>query len=158
MKELTAYKKEYARERRTVIDNVAEAVVEEKPMEEIDVAVLIDRFSYGRVVDLPTFERNKEAAEAESRQIIFCKNIDKLALFTDKGQMHLIKVLDLPFGKFRDKGQPLDNVSNFDATKEENLLIEAISNFHMPWAQPKEKRAQTNLWYETQYVKDGGWR
>ncbi len=127
MKELTAYKKEYARERRTVIDNVAEAVVEEKPMEEIDVAVLIDRFSYGRVVDLPTFERNKEAAEAESRQIIFCKNIDKLALFTDKGQMHLIKVLDLPFGKFRDKGQPLDNVSNFDATKEENLLIEAIS-------------------------------
>ena len=35
--------------------------------------------------------------------------------------------LDVPFGKFRDKGQPLDNVSNFDATKEENLLIEAIS-------------------------------
>lgn len=128
MKELKEFKKSYARERRTVIDNVAEAVVEEKPIEEIDVAVLIDRFAYGRVVDMPTYERNKEAADAESKQIIFCKNVDKLALFTNNGQMHLIKVLDLPFGKFRDKGQPLDNVSNFDASKEECLLIESIEN------------------------------
>ena len=128
MKELKEFKKSYARERRTVIDNVAEAVVEEKPIEEIDVAVLIDRFSYGRVVDMPTYERNKEAADAESKQIIFCKNLDKLALFTNTGQMHLIKVLDLPFGKFRDKGQPIDNVRNFDATKEENLMMDAISN------------------------------
>lgn len=128
MKELQDFKKSYARDRRTVIDNVAEAVVEEKPIEEIDVAVLIDRFSYGRVVDIPTYERNKEAADAESKQIIFCKNLDKLALFTNTGQMHLIKVLDLPFGKFRDKGQPIDNVSNFDATKEENLMMDAISN------------------------------
>ena len=97
MKELKEFKKSYARERRTVIDNVAEAVVEEKPIEEIDVAVLIDRFSYGRVVDMPTYERNKEAADAESKQIIFCKNLDKLALFTNTGQMHLIKVLDLTF-------------------------------------------------------------
>ena len=122
------FKKEYARERRTVIDNVAEAVVVEKPIEEVDVAVMIDRFSYGRVVDMVTYERNKEAAEAESREIIFCKNTDKLALFTNKGQMHLIKVLDLPFGKFRDKGQPLDNVSNFDTTKEEILLIASLTH------------------------------
>ena len=128
MKELKEFKKSYARERRTVIDNVAEAVVEEKPIEEIHVAVLIDRFAYGRVVDMATYERNKEAADTESKQIIFCKNVDKLALFTNKGQMHLIKVLDLPFGKFRDKGQPLDNVSNFDASKEECLLIESIEN------------------------------
>ena len=42
--------------------------------------------------------------------------------------MHLIKVLDLPFGKFRDKGQPLDNVSNFDTTKEEILLIASLTH------------------------------
>ena len=100
---------------------MAEVVVEEKPIEEVDVAVTIDRFAYGRVVDMPTFERNKEAAEAESRQIIFCKNTDKLALFTDKGQMHLIKVLDLPFGKFRDKGQPLDNGVTLMRAREESL-------------------------------------
>jgi DNA gyrase subunit A len=128
MKELKAYKKEYAKERRTVIDNVAEAVVEEKPIEEVDVAVLIDRFAYGRVMDLPTFERNKDAAEAESKQIIFCKNTDKLAIFTNAGQVHQVKVLDLPFGKFRDKGQPLDNVSKFDASQESVLFIESLGN------------------------------
>ncbi len=128
IKELQAYKKEYGRPRRTVIDNVAEAVVEEKPIEEVDVAVLIDRFSYGRCVDLATYERNKENADAESKQVIFCKNTDKLAVFTDKGQMHLIKVLDLPMGKFRDKGQPLDNVSNYDSSKENHIFIEALGN------------------------------
>lgn len=128
MKDLKEFKKAYGRPRRTLVDNVAEVVVEEKPVEEIDVAVLIDRFAYGRVVDLPTLERNKEAAESECRQIIYCKNTDKLAIFTNKGQMHLAKVLDLPLGKFRDKGQPLDNVSNFDAGQEESLLIEALEN------------------------------
>ncbi len=126
--DLKSYKKEYSRERRTVIDNVEEAVVEEKPIEKVDVVVLIDRFSYGRVIDLATFERNKETAEAECKQIIFCKNTDRLVLFTNKGQMHMMKVLDLPFGKFRDKGQPIDNVSNFDASKEENILIVSLSD------------------------------
>lgn len=37
--------------------------------------------------------------------------------------MHQVKVLDLPFGKFRDKGQPIDNVSNYDSTQEEIVYI-----------------------------------
>ena len=128
IKELREIQKEYGRERRTALDNVAQAVVEEKPIEETDVAVLIDRFSYGRCVDMSVFERNREAAEAECKRIIFCKNTDKLAIFTNTGQMHLVKVLDLPQGKFRDKGQPLDNVSNFDSGSERELYIEALGN------------------------------
>jgi len=131
IKDLQAIKKEYARERRTLIDNVEEAVVEKKPIEVIDVAVLIDRFAYARVVDMPTFERNKEAAEQESKKIIFCKNIDKICLFTEKGDMHTIKVLSLPFGKFRDKGQPIDTAekgSKIDLTKENLLLADSMSN------------------------------
>ena len=34
-----------------------------------------------------------------------------------------MKVLDLPYGKFRDKGQPIDNVSNYDSTQEEIVYI-----------------------------------
>ena len=131
IKDLQAIKKEYARERRTVIDNVEEAVVEEKPIEEIDVAVLIDRFAYARVVDMPTFERNKEAAELESKKIIFCKNIDKICLFTDDGDMHAIKVLSLPFGKFRDKGQPIDTAergSKIDLTKQNLIFADSMAN------------------------------
>lgn len=37
--------------------------------------------------------------------------------------MHQIKVLDLPHGKFRDKGLPIDNVSNYDSTAEEIVYI-----------------------------------
>ena len=128
IRELKEIRKEYGRERRTALDNVAQAVVEEKPIEETDVAVLIDRFSYGRCVDMSVFERNREAAESECKRIIFCKNTDKLAIFTNTGQMHLVKVLDLPQGKFRDKGQPLDNVSNFDSGSEREVYIEALGN------------------------------
>lgn len=131
IKDLQAIKKEYARERRTIIDNVEEAVVEEKPIEVIDVAVLIDRFAYARVVDMPTFERNKDAAESESKKIVFCKNTDKICLFTETGDMHAIKVLSLPFGKFRDKGQPIDTAekgSKIDLTKETLLLADSMEN------------------------------
>ena len=131
IKDLQAIKKEYAKERRTVIDNVEEAVVEEKPIEVIDVAVLIDRFAYARVIDMPTFERNKDAAETESKKIVFCKNVDKICLFTEKGDMHAIKVLSLPFGKFRDKGQPIDTAekgSKIDLTKENLIFADAMEN------------------------------
>ena len=37
--------------------------------------------------------------------------------------MHTVKVLDLPYGKFRDKGVPIDNVSNFSQAKEELVYI-----------------------------------
>ena len=126
--DLKAVKKEYATPRRTHIDNVAEAVFEEKPIQEEDVVVLVDRFGYARVIDPATYERNQETAEDESKKIIFCKNIDRLCLFSSTGQLHTIKVLDLPFGKFRDKGAPIDNVSNFDSSKEEALFIEALPN------------------------------
>ena len=32
-------------------------------------------------------------------------------------------MLDVPFGKFRDKGQPIDNMSNFDSTSEEIVYM-----------------------------------
>ena len=35
----------------------------------------------------------------------------------------MIKVLDLPYGKFRDKGQPIDNVSNYDSSQETCLFL-----------------------------------
>ncbi|MCR5053253.1 MAG: DNA topoisomerase 4 subunit A [Lachnospiraceae bacterium] len=128
IKELQEFKKSYSAPRRTEIDNIAEVVIEEKPIEEEDVAVLLDKFAYGRVIDMATYERNQEAALEENKKVILCKNLDKLAVFTNSGNMHTIKVLDLPMGKFRDKGQPIDNVSNFNTSKEDALYIEPISS------------------------------
>ena len=123
IQDLDKIKEEFGRKRRTVIENGEEAVYEEKKIEEQDVLFLMDRFGYARTIDVSTYERNKEAADSENRIIISCKNTGKICLFTNTGKMHQIKVLDLPFGKFRDKGVPVDNVSNFDSTKEEAVYL-----------------------------------
>ena len=134
IKELQNFKKQYGRERRTEIDNLKEAVVVEKEIEEQDVVFLMDRFGYAKTVDTSVYERNKETADAENRYIFTCKNTDKICIFTDKGQMHLLKVLDLPYGKFRDKGTPIDNVCNYDS-KEENFVyiasLEQVSSHRL---------------------------
>lgn len=134
IKELTAFKKAYGKERKTVIDNLKEAVVAAKKIEEQDVVFLMDRFGYAKIVDTSVYERNKEAANAEYRHIFTCKNTDRICIFTDKGQMHLLKVLDLPYGKFRDKGTPIDNLCNYDS-KEENVVylagLEHVSSHRM---------------------------
>lgn len=134
IKELENFKKEYAKPRKTVIDNLEEAVVVEKKIEEMDVVFLMDRFGYAKTVDVATYERNKEAANTENRYILTCKNTDKICIFTNKGQMHLLKVLDLPYGKFRDKGTPIDNLSNYNSSEESFVYITnlaAISRSHV---------------------------
>ena len=65
----------------------------------------------------------EEQADAENKYVFTCKNTGRICLFTSTGQMHTIKVLDLPYGKFRDKGTPIDNVSNFSQKNEEIIYI-----------------------------------
>ena len=127
-KELDAIKKKYAVPRKTVIENGKAAVYEEKKIAETEVAVLIDRFGYSKTIDLATYERNKEAILEENKYIFTCMNTDKVCLFTDSGRMHLAKVLDLPFGKFRDKGTPIDNICNYDSSIEMILFIAPLSH------------------------------
>ena len=123
MEDLDRVKKEYARKRRTVVENAEEAVFEEKKIEEQEVVVLMDRFGYTRTVDVATYERNKEAADAENKQVISCINTGKICIFTSSGKMHQVKVLDIPYGKFRDKGTPIDNLSNFSSAEEQVVYV-----------------------------------
>lgn len=126
IKELENIKKEYGIPRRTKIDNIEEVVIKEEPVPVIDVAILLDRFGYAKCVDMPTYERNKESAEKENTKIIFTNTEDRLCIFTDKGQMHTIKVFDMPIIKYRDKGTPVDNISNYDGSKEYMLFIDSL--------------------------------
>lgn len=121
--DLDRIKKEYGRKRRTAVENAEAAVYEEKKIEEQEIIFLMDRFGYAKTVDPATYERNKEAADTENKYILSCMNTGKLCVFTDTGKMHQIKMTDLPFGKFRDKGLPIDNVSNFDSTKERIVYL-----------------------------------
>ena len=121
--ELEGYKKAYARERRTVIENGKEAIYEENRVEEQDVILLLDRFGYAKTVDVATYERNKEAADSENKHIVPCKNTGKVCILTNTGKMHQVKVSDIPYGKFRDKSVPIDNLGNYDSAQEEIVYL-----------------------------------
>ena len=124
--ELDGIRKEYGTRRRTVIENAEEAVYEEKKMEETEVCFLMDRFGYMRLIDKNAYERNKEAAHAESKYVFTCMNTDKISIFTDMGRMHSIKVADIPLVRFRDKGTPADNLSNYDSSQEQILYVAPV--------------------------------
>ena len=123
MEELDAFKKEYARKRRTVIENAEEAVFEEKKIEEQEVVFLMDRFGYAKTVDTSVYERNREAADSENKYVVHCMNTGRLCIFTDTGRMHQVKVMDVPYGRFRDKGTPIDNVSNYSTSDEQIVMV-----------------------------------
>ncbi len=131
IQELDALKKEYAHKRKTRIENAEEAVYEEKKPEEMDIMFLMDRFGYCKTIDINTYERNKEAAHTDFKYIVKCRNTGRICLFTNTGQLHTIKVADIPFGKFRDKGLPVDNISNYNSAAEAIVNIASQSELNL---------------------------
>ena len=131
MNELDDIKKSYGRPRKTVIENMAEAVYEEKKPEAMDVVFLMDRFGYAKTIDIATYERNKEAADSENKYVFTCKNTGKICVFTNMGQLHTIKASDIPYGKFRDKGIPIDNISNYNSEKEMVIAVTSQTDLNL---------------------------
>lgn len=128
IKELDAFKKEFGRPRRTALEDAQEIVLEEQKIEELPVVFLMDRFGYVRTIDETVYERNREAADAESKYVIHCLNTDRICVFTDTGKLHLLKVLDVPYGKFRDKGTPVDNLCNYDSSEENFIAVMGLND------------------------------
>lgn len=129
--ELDEIKEQYKAPRKTQITTQSEAVYVEKKIEEMDIVFLMDRFGYARTIDTTTYERNKEAADSENKYAFVCKNTGKVCLFTNTGQLHTLKMMDLPMGKFRDKGVPIDNVSNYDSSKENIVYAASQSDLNL---------------------------
>ena len=122
-KDLEKIKKNYGFDRKTELTNAKAAVVKALPIEEKEVVFVMDRFGYSKILDKNTYERNEETVLKEYRHIVHCMNTDKICVFTDTGVMHQIKVQDIPSGRLRDKGTPLDNSGNYDSRNEQILLI-----------------------------------
>ena len=74
-------------------------------------------------MDVSVYERNKESIGQENQYRFFVMNTDKICVFTDTGKLHLLKVLDVPFGKFRDKGTPIDNLCNYQSSQEQIVQV-----------------------------------
>ncbi len=128
IRELEEYKKEFAKPRKTSIENAEEIEFEEPVIREMPVVFLMDRFGYVRTIDEAVYERNQEAADAENRYVLRCLNTDRICVFTDSGRVHLLKVQDVPFGRFRDKGTPLDNLCRYDSGSENFVAVMAMND------------------------------
>ena len=127
IKELESFRAKYARPRRTVLTDAGEIVIAEKELKEEKVIFCLDRFGYAKILDAQTYEKNKETADAENRYILPVMNTDKVCIFTDKGRMHAIRVLDIPQKRLKDKGVPIDNLSKFSNQDEEILWVGALA-------------------------------
>jgi DNA gyrase subunit A len=123
IEELTRIRDKYAVPRRTLITDCEQAhdVVEE--VKEQEVVFAMDRFGYSRVLDVPVYERNKDSVDKDSVWLFRCMNTDRVRVFTDKGQVHQVKVADIPLVKAKEKGIPIDNLCNYDSSKETFIYV-----------------------------------
>ena len=121
--DLNSIKEEFSRPRRTGIEDGREAVYDESAVEVREVVFVMDRFGYSRILERSTYDRNQETVDSEHSHVVCCLNTDKICLFTNTGALHQVKVADIPLGKLRDKGTPIDNLCKYDGTKEEIVFL-----------------------------------
>jgi DNA gyrase subunit A len=121
--DLERIKKEYGRPRRTTIEDVEEVVIKTPVVKEQPLMMVMDKFGYTKTIDINTYEKNKAAVLSEAQRIVDCVNISKVCIFTHNGQMHQVKVMDVPHGKLRDKGTPIDNISNYSSANENIIFM-----------------------------------
>ena len=121
--DLAAIRKEFAVPRRTRIEDGPEAVYVENAVPVQEVVFVMDRFGYCKLLDKSTYERNQETVDTEQVYVKRCLNTDKICLFTASGTLHQIKALDIPSGKLRDKGVPIENLSKYDGREERICLL-----------------------------------
>ena len=120
--ELVSLKEKYAVPRKTLIEDADEIVIQEKPEEILPVEVLIDRFGYVKCVDAALFDKDPDKFEG-SKYMFRTETDKKLLIFTEEGRCHSLKVRDIPFGKAKDKGIPLDNITGYDSKTEQIVTI-----------------------------------
>ena len=76
--DLLAIKKEFARPRRTVLEDAAETVYVEEAPEERDVVFVLDRFGYAKIIDRSAYDKNHDAVHADNRYVFPVMNTDKI--------------------------------------------------------------------------------
>ncbi|MFF2531455.1 DNA topoisomerase (ATP-hydrolyzing) subunit A [Brevibacillus sp. NPDC058079] len=121
--EITSYlneiKKTHGTLRKTSIEEIEAAIYIEEVKEE-ELHVLIDRFGYIKTIDFASFKRIGEETVKEFSFVFPVLNTEKIFFFTNKGNFGQVKALDIPKGKVKDKGVPLDTIKKME--KNESLV------------------------------------
>ena len=117
---LREFKKIFNSPRRTsLMDTVAKAYVEKVVIE--DLYVCFDRFGYTKAIDAAAFGRASEETKKDFSFVLKIKNTDKLCIFTDKGNMHQVKMEKVPRCKMKAKGTLIHSLCKME-NDEEGLL------------------------------------
>ena len=130
--ELADIKARYGYPRRTELLDLSDIVIEEKQPEKEPAVFVMDRLGYCKLIDEQAYLKGKETVEQDNKYIIPALNTDTVLIFTDKGNLHRLKLLTVPLKKLKDKGVPLDNLTRFEASKEEILFMCRERTFSLP--------------------------
>ncbi len=125
--DLEQIKAEFALPRRTRIEDGGEIVYVEAPEKAQELVFVMDRFGYCKNLDNGLYEKNRDSVDNEYRFVLRCMSDDRVCIFTDRGNLHQVKMQDIPTGKLKDKGVPVDNISKFDGSREEILYLTRAS-------------------------------
>ncbi len=123
--ELEGLKKKYGDERRTDIVGEAEELEVEDLIAEEDVVVTISHGGYIKRLPVSSYRKQKRggrgASGAELKEEDFVEHLfvastkDYLLIFTDKGQVHWLKVYEIPQASRISKGKAIVNLVQMEA-------------------------------------------
>ncbi len=122
-KQLSEFKKTFARDRRTMI-TVAEQtnyVVEERIE---DIYVLVDKFGYTKSVDMGVYGKATSEQLADYTYQIKMKSNDRLCVFTAEGNMYQVKAQTIPRTRIKEKGTLIHQLTKIG--KEEVILYAGL--------------------------------
>ncbi|MCD8222243.1 MAG: DNA topoisomerase 4 subunit A [Clostridiales bacterium] len=126
--DLEKIKEEFAVPRKTTIEDSEEIVYIEEPAAVQDAVFVIDRFGYCKLLEQSVYDKNQQTIDADYPYVISCQTSDRICIFTNTGSLHQMKLADVPFGKLRDKGTPIDNLSKYDGSKEDIVFLTRFGN------------------------------
>ncbi|MGN0395035.1 MAG: DNA gyrase C-terminal beta-propeller domain-containing protein, partial [Coprococcus sp.] len=88
-------KEKYAIPRKTKIADYGEVSIKKAEVVAAEVAVLLDRFYYIKVIDGNVYDKNIEQITKDYRFAFKCQNTERIAVFADNNQLYTVKVQDI---------------------------------------------------------------
>lgn len=105
-------KSKFGYSRRTELTNIeASSCVEKEDEKDTPLVLLCDRFSYAHCVDEQTYDRNRDVIHKDFPIVCRTSRLSKVYVFDTQGNLHRVKVKDVPIGMLRAKGATIDTLT-----------------------------------------------
>lgn len=110
-KTLLEFKKKHGEPRKTAISN-QETIIFEEEVKVDDFVIQLDKFGY-----VKNLEGAPDSKAENIRQTFNIKSTDRLVIFTSDGVAVQLKAEDIPRGKAKDKGKPIQALTTMNKTE-----------------------------------------